>query len=142
MSFCKNCQHLKYQAVHNTRMPDGSYARGPAYLCDSPDALRASQKEETFDPNVTIALLGKVCWSCRGEFYSWNGEAEKPVEITRLEQFKAQLVGEKMPLPETAPVSTPKRVKTRAPATKKKRAEDPSKKRKSSNRSLATLGSG
>jgi Zn-finger nucleic acid-binding protein len=142
MSFCTGCSHFLYQEVHNTKMPDGSYARGPAWVCDSPEALRASQSEDNYDPNIHVRLIGGVCWSCRGEFYTWNGEAEKPVEITRLEQFKAQLVGEKMPLPETAKVSTPKRVKSRAPSAKKKRAEDPSKKRKSSNRSLATLGSG
>jgi len=137
MSFCNGCTHFLLQEVHNTKMPDGSYARGPGWVCDSPEAIRASQKEENYDPNIVTLLIGKVCWSCRGEYYSWDGKTQKPLDIIRLEQFRAQLVEEKVPVPETPTVASKSRfAKIRTTAVKKKRAEDPSKKRKSTNQGL------
>jgi hypothetical protein len=135
MSFCTGCSNFMYQAIQNTKMPDGSYVRGPGYVCTSLDAIRASQKEENYDSSILVQAIGKVCWSCRGEFYTWDGETEKPVQITRLEKFKTQLVEEKVPLPETTKVLQAKE-KKRGISSKKKRLEDPSKKRKSKNSGL------
>jgi hypothetical protein len=118
-------------------MPDGTYTRGPAYLCNSPDAIRASQKEDFYDPNITIQPIGKVCWSCRGEFYNWNGVNEKPLHIQRLEAGRVLIQeAEKVPDVESASEPVIAKVKSRKKVTKPKRVEDPSKKRKSANRGL------
>ena len=143
MSFCTGCTHFLHKEIHSIQLPDKTYSRGPAYMCNNERAIRASQKEP--DTAITILPIGRVCWTCRGAFYIWDGATSKPHFIVMLEASKKAILEEltrqenekkKEPEHESARgiKTTPKTKKLVSRKTKKR--EDPSKKRKSMNQGL------
>jgi hypothetical protein len=115
MSFCTGCTHFSNQHNKASRMPDGTYAHGSAYFCNCPEAIKASQKEP--DPNYTSMMIGKVCWTCRGHYYAWDGVTPKPSWILALEESKKQVSKLKTPVSEKT--SGRSRKDKRAPGTNK-----------------------
>jgi hypothetical protein len=151
MSFCTGCVHFSYAENHVSRV-NGQFERSPAYFCSNPAAIRASQKDP--DPSVTRILIGRVCWTCRGEFYIWDEETPIPPQITLIreckrlvkeEEERRRTREEKVPYMKVPTlqdnngnggVTRPVKTRKETPMYVKNKVVDPAKKRKSNNQTI------